>query len=86
VRDRDWLLDGRGRFYDTRSAKNRDGYLDVSTSTDPEVVAARRRFEEYLQRIPLPDEADPATRESWQAFRATPAGAPVEAYRPPYLE
>jgi hypothetical protein len=24
VRDKDWLLDGRGRFYDTRGAANRD--------------------------------------------------------------
>jgi hypothetical protein len=86
VREQDWLLDGRGRFYDTRGAKNRNEYRDVSESKDPDVMAARRRFENYLKDIPLPDETDPATRDSWQAFRATPAGAPVEVFRPPYLD
>jgi arylsulfatase A-like enzyme len=86
VRDQDWLLDGRGRFYDTRGAENRDEYRDVSDSKDPDVIAARRRFENYLEDIPLPDETDPATRDSWQAFRATPAGAPVEVFRPAYLD
>jgi hypothetical protein len=85
VRDQDWLLDGRGRFYDTRGAKNRNEYRDVSDSKDADVIAARRRFEKYLKDIPLPDETDPATRDSWQAFRATPAGMPVEVFRPPYL-
>ena len=32
VRDKDWLLDGRGRFYDTRGAASRDQYRDVSES------------------------------------------------------
>jgi arylsulfatase A-like enzyme len=86
VRDNDWLLDGRGRFYDTRGAKNRDDYRDVSTSDDPEVVAARQRFETYLQDFPLPDENDPATRKAWQRFRASPKGAPVEVFRPAYLQ
>jgi hypothetical protein len=86
VRDQDWLLDGRGRFYDTRCATARDEYRDVSDSKDPDVIAARRRFENYLEDIPLPDETDLATRDSWQAFCATPAGAPVEVFRPPYLD
>jgi arylsulfatase A-like enzyme len=86
VRNRDWLLDGRGRFYDTRGAKNRNEYRDVSNSEDPEVIAARRRFEEYLDNIPLPDETDPATRQSWQAFRAALGRPPVEIFRPSYLE
>jgi hypothetical protein len=82
VRDNDWLLDGRGRFYDTRGAKNRD----VSTSDDPEVVAARQRFETHLQDFPLPDENDPSTRKAWQRFRALPKGAPVEVFCPAYLQ
>jgi hypothetical protein len=86
VRDNDWLLDGRGRFFDTRGAKNRDDYRDVSTSDDPEVVAARQRFETYLQDFPLPDENDPSTRKAWQRFRASPKGAPVEVFRPVYLQ
>ena len=86
VRDRNWLLDGRGRFYDTRGAANRDEYRDVSTSKDPEVIAARKRFEKYLHEIPLPDENDPATRRAWKSFRAMPQGAPLKVFRPAYLE
>ena len=86
VRDRDWLLDGRGRFYDTRGAANRDEYRDVSESTNTEAIAARKRFEMYLQEIPLPDINDPATAKLWRQFRATPQGAPVEVFRPSYLK
>jgi hypothetical protein len=86
VRDNDWLLDGRGRFYNTRGAANRDEYRDVSESTDPEVIAARQRFETYLQEIPLPDENDPSTRRTWERFRSMPQGKPVDVFRPAYLD
>ena len=86
VRDKEWLLDGRGRFYDTRGAANRDEYRDVSESKDPEVIAARKRFEKYLEKIPLPDEKDPSTRQAWKRFRASPEGAPVKVFRPTYLD
>jgi hypothetical protein len=85
VRDNDWLLDGRGRFYDTRGAANRDEYRDVSESADQEVIAARKRFETYLEKIPLPDENDPSTRRAWKLFRALPQGKPVDVFRPAYL-
>jgi arylsulfatase A-like enzyme len=85
VRDKDWLLDGRGRFYDTRGAENRQGYRDVTLSKDPEVVVARKRFEKYLHEIPLPNENDPSTAKEWKQFRASPAGTPVEVYQPPYV-
>jgi hypothetical protein len=85
VRDNDWLLDGRGRFYDTRGAANRDEYRDVSESADQEVIAARKRFETYLEKIPLPDESDPSTRRAWKLFRALPQGKPVDVFRPAYL-
>jgi hypothetical protein len=58
----------------------------VSESTDAEVIAARKRFETYLQGIPLPDENDPATRRAWKRFRAMPQGKPVDVFRPAYLE
>jgi hypothetical protein len=86
VRDNDWLLDGRGRFYDTRGAANRDEYRDVSESTDPAVIAARQRFETYLQEIPLPDENDSSTRRTWERFRGMPQGKPVDVFRPAYLD
>jgi arylsulfatase A len=86
VRDNDWLLDGCGHFYDTRGAATRDDYRDVSRSEDPEVIAARKRFETHLQEIPLPDENDPSTRKGWKRLRAMPKGEPVQVFRPPYLE
>ena len=58
----------------------------MSESEDPEVVAARKRFESYLRDIPLPDENDPATQQAWQRFRALPEGAPVKVFRPAYLK
>jgi arylsulfatase A-like enzyme len=84
VRDKDWLLDGRGRFYDTHRAESREGYRDVTLSKDPQVVAARKRFAKYLNEIPLPDENDPSTAKEWKRFRTSPDGAPVEVYHPPY--
>jgi arylsulfatase A-like enzyme len=86
VRDKNWLLDGIGRFYDTRGAANRDQYRDVSTSGDPEVIDARKRFEAELQKMPLPDETEPNTAVKWKAFRASPAGARIDVFRPPYLD
>jgi len=85
-RDKEWLLDGRGRFYDTRGAGNRDEYRDVSESKDPEVIAARKRFEKYLQKILLPNEKDPSTRQAWKRLRNSPEGAPVKVFRPAYLD
>jgi arylsulfatase A-like enzyme len=54
LRDRRWLLEGDGRFFDC--GDNRDGrdYEDVTESTDPEVVLARQRFERILQDLPAP--------------------------------
>ena len=49
-------------------------------------AAARKRFEKYLEKIPLPDEKDPSTREAWKRFRASPEGAPVKVFRPAYLD
>jgi len=45
-----------------------------------------KRFEKYLQKIPLPDEKDPSTRQAWKRFRASPEGAPVKVFRPAYLD
>ncbi len=65
---------------------NRDEYHDVSESADPEVMATRKRFETYLQGIPLPNEKDPATRQAWKRFRASPEWASVKVLRPDYLD
>lgn len=86
VRDNDWLLDGRGRFYDTRGAANRDEYRDVRAAMTSGSADSRKRFETYLENIPLPDESDPSTRRAWKLFRSMPQGKPVDVFRPAYLE
>jgi arylsulfatase A-like enzyme len=85
LRDRDWLLDGRGRFFDLRGTSKQTDYKDVSESSDPEVVAARKRFELLLKEIPLPDENDPLTRNAWKRFRRA-KGKPVNVFKPDYLK
>ena len=45
-----------------------------------------KRFEKYLEKIPLPDEKDPSTRQAWKRFRASSEGAPVKVFRPAYLD
>lgn len=89
LRDKRWLLDGYGRFWDC--GQNRDetkGYLDVTFSDSAEVIAARKRFEKILDTIPKPDFDDPDTKASWQRFLADPnnPAAQWQVYRPPYLD
>jgi arylsulfatase A-like enzyme len=55
LRDKRWLLEGDGRFFDCGNNRNGDGYLDVTDSVDPDVIAARKRFEEILKTLPGPD-------------------------------
>ena len=54
LRDKRWLLEGDGKFYDC--GENRDGtkYKDVTESEDPAVVAARKRFAAILKDLPAP--------------------------------
>lgn len=86
IRDQDWLLDGRGHFFDLRGATKQVDYKDVSESHDPEVVAARKRFELLLKKIPLPNENDPLTKNAWKKFRTTAKGKPVIVFKPDYLK
>jgi arylsulfatase A-like enzyme len=72
LRDRRWLLEGDGRFFDCGTRRDGRGYRDVSRSSEPEVVAARARFEEILLGLPAPEGLAPCaeleeawTRESW---------------------
>jgi arylsulfatase A len=54
LRDRRWLLEGSGRFFDCGKSRNGKGYRDVTLSTAREVVAARKRFEKLLEDLPAP--------------------------------
>jgi len=54
LRDKRWLLEGDGRFYDCGSSRDGTGYRDVTDSTDADVVAARKRFAAILEKLPAP--------------------------------
>lgn len=54
LRDRRWLLEGDGRFYDCEESRDGSGYKDVTDSPDPAVRAARKRFDEILAKLPAP--------------------------------
>ena len=54
LRDKRWLWEGDGRFHDCGDDRDGRGYRDVTDSHEPEVVAARRRFEEVLKDLPAP--------------------------------
>lgn len=84
LRDENWLLDGYGHFWDCRGTRDESKYKDVTESRDPEVIAARRQFEEQMKTIPLPDYKDPRTEKSWKKFRKK--HPPIKVFRPDYLD
>ncbi|GAB5562194.1 MAG: hypothetical protein SynsKO_38410 [Synoicihabitans sp.] len=90
-RDQDWLLDGNGRFFRIGDALTEfEGYEDVTLSTDPEVIAARIRFESYSRQIPRPDLDDPEVYARWRDLledrvRYNKIGD-FAPYQPPYLD
>ncbi|MDF1826420.1 MAG: sulfatase-like hydrolase/transferase [Verrucomicrobiales bacterium] len=84
VRDSDWLLDGRGQFWDVHGADSYHDYRKVSLSRDPEVIQARLRLEAIRDReLELPDYTDPLTRKGWRVFRRSKP--PVKVFRPDFL-
>lgn len=54
LRDKRWLLEGDGKFYDCGDSRNGSGYQDVTKSQDPKVLAARKRFAKILEGLPGP--------------------------------
>jgi arylsulfatase A len=57
LRDKRWLLEGDGRFYDCGDSRDGSGYVDVTDSRDATVVAAHRRFDRILLGLPRPGDA-----------------------------
>jgi arylsulfatase A-like enzyme len=55
LRDTRWLLDGDGTFWDCGDNRDEQGYIDVTSSQDPEVLASKARFDEILLELPAPD-------------------------------
>jgi arylsulfatase A len=62
LRDKRWLLEGDGRFYDCGDRRDGIGYKDVTESADREAVAARARFDDILANLPAPGPDDPASK------------------------
>jgi len=56
IRDKRWLLDGYGSFYDCGQSRAGRGYKDVTRSDAPEVLAARKRLETIIKDMPAPPE------------------------------
>jgi arylsulfatase A len=59
LRTKRWLLEDNGpnhpgHFFDCGDSRDGTGYKDVTNSTTPEVIAAKRRFKEILADKPLP--------------------------------
>ena len=70
LRDKRWLLEGDGKFFDCGESRDGSGYKDVTASKDPEVVAARARFGKTLEKLPAPPreaEGQPARRRRKRA-------------------
>jgi arylsulfatase A len=84
VRDERWLLEipmggKKPKFFDCGTSRDGNGYKDVTDSTDPEVVAARARFDAIIASIPQPKpnaSAEPDTKkEQKKAKKAAKAEA-----------
>ncbi len=59
LRTKRWLLEDNGpnhpgRFFDCGDSRDGTGYKDVTDSTAPEVLAAKKRFAQILADKPLP--------------------------------
>ncbi|MFQ5810798.1 MAG: sulfatase-like hydrolase/transferase, partial [Armatimonadota bacterium] len=76
LRDKRWLLDGYGRLFDCGNRRDEQGYRDVTDSTAPEVVAARKRFESLLADLPAPDPTDPIV-VAYHKKRGESEGSPM---------
>ena len=66
LRDSRWLLEGDGRFYDCGDGRSGVGYRDVTQTKDPEVAAARQRFESILAKLPAPPVDPTEPPERWR--------------------
>ena len=51
-----------GQLYDCGTSRDGSGYQNVTDSTDPEVVAVKKQFDEILATKPAPEVNEPAKR------------------------
>ena len=63
LRDKRWLLEGNGKFYDCGDSRDGTGYRDVTGSNDPEVLVAKRRFAKILEGLPAAEPRPEAEKQ-----------------------
>ncbi len=68
LRDRRWLLEGDGRMFDCGDSRDGSGYREVTTEMGPEVIAARKRFQDVLAQLPAPAKEPPGLRNPLQQY------------------
>ncbi len=71
VRDKRFLLDARGNYYDCGDNRNEslDEYRKMTMESDPELLSeVRRRFLKVLDRYPAPDTQDPGQKPQWDRY------------------
>jgi arylsulfatase A len=78
LRDKRWLLEGDGKFFDCGDSRDGSGYRDVTGSTAPEVAAARERFAQVLRDLPAPPAEPQGDRPGRARRRAQGASIGVE--------
>jgi arylsulfatase A-like enzyme len=70
VRDKQYLLDARGDYYDC--GNNRDeskGYRKMTMKTDPEKLPeVQKKFAEVLEKYPAPDVNDSKLPQQWKNY------------------
>jgi|GEM_PF-1443997 len=88
LRTKQWLIDGRGRFYDCSDHRNEwvpGAYEDVTESVDERVIAVRKNLERILETKPAPDYDDPELAAQWKKEWLNSRKF-VQPYEPPYLK
>ena len=79
VRTPRWLLENNsprnfGQLYDCGESRDGASYRDVTASTEPEVLAAKRHMEEILTDKPVPDvPKSPAKKKAKNRSQRKPA-------------
>ena len=85
LRDKHWLYEGDGRFFYCGDRRDGEGYREVTDSKEENVVAARRRFEKILSKLPAPPQNEPLYEMYRQEERKVKAGGypdySIVAYR-----
>ncbi len=62
LRDKRYLLEGDGKLYDCGESRDGSGYRDISAEQTEEAKAVRKRFAEWLAKLPAPAKEAPGMK------------------------